>query len=76
MHAFLRSNRRTTYSHPGERTGPGGVLVFTADGKHLGTVATGVPTANCGWGNDGSVLYVTADKQLCRIKTLTKGKGF
>ncbi len=57
-------------------TGPGGVLVFTADAKHLGTLATGVPTANCGWGNDGSVLYVTADKQLCRIKTLTKGKGF
>jgi gluconolactonase len=57
-------------------TGPGGVLVFTPDGKHLGTLATGVPTANCGWGDDGSVLYVTADKQLCRIKTLTKGKGF
>jgi hypothetical protein len=29
MHAFLRSNRRTTYSHPGERTGPGGVLPAT-----------------------------------------------
>jgi hypothetical protein len=26
IHAALRSNRRTTYSHPGERTGPGGVL--------------------------------------------------
>jgi gluconolactonase len=57
-------------------TGPGGVLVFTPDGKHLGTVATGVPTSNCGWGDDGSVLYVTADTQLCRIKTMTKGKGF
>jgi gluconolactonase len=57
-------------------TGPGGVLVFTPEGKHLGTLATGVPTANCGWGDDGSVLYVTADKNLCRIKTKTKGKGF
>jgi gluconolactonase len=57
-------------------TGPGGVLVFTPDGKHLGTIATGVPTANCGWGDDGSVLYVCADKHLTRIKTLTKGKGF
>ncbi|HTU22764.1 MAG TPA: SMP-30/gluconolactonase/LRE family protein [Gemmataceae bacterium] len=57
-------------------TGPGGVLVFTPQGKHLGTIATGVKTANCNWGNDGSVLYVTADKALTRIKTKTKGKGF
>jgi gluconolactonase len=57
-------------------TGPGGVLVLSPEGKHLGTLATGVPTSNCGWGEDGSVLYVTADKDLCRIKTLTKGKGF
>jgi gluconolactonase len=57
-------------------TGPGGVLVFTPDGKHLGTLATGVPTANCNWGDDGTVLYVCADKALTRIKTKTKGKGF
>jgi gluconolactonase len=57
-------------------TGPGGVHVFTPDGKHLGTLATGVATANCNWGDDGTVLYITADKSLCRIKTTTKGKGF
>ena len=57
-------------------TGPGGVYIFSPDGKHLGTLATGVPTANCGWGDDGSVLYITADKNLCRIKTRTKGLGF
>jgi gluconolactonase len=57
-------------------TGPGGVLVFSPEGKHLGTIATGVPTANCAWGEDGSVLYVTADKALTRIQTKTKGKGF
>ncbi len=57
-------------------TGPGGVLVLTPSGKHLGTIATGVPTANCAWGEDGTVLYVTADKALTRIKTKTKGKGF
>jgi len=57
-------------------TGPGGVFVFSPDGTHLGTIATGVPTSNCGWGDDGSVLYVTADKDLCRIKTKTKGNGF
>ena len=31
-------------------TGPGGVYVFNPAGKHLGTLATGVPTANCGFG--------------------------
>jgi gluconolactonase len=55
-------------------TGPGGVLVFTPQGKLLGVIATGVPTANCNWGNDGSVLYVTADKSLTRIQTKTQGK--
>jgi gluconolactonase len=55
-------------------TGPGGVLVFSPDGKHLGTINTGEPTANCGWGEDGSVLYITANKYLCRIKTSTLGK--
>ena len=55
-------------------TGPGGVLVFSPEGKHLGTIATGEPTANCGWANDGSVLYVTVNHYLCRIQTLTKGK--
>ena len=54
-------------------TGPGGVIVFDKTGKHLGTLATGVPTANCGWGDDGSTLYITADKQLVRVKTKTKG---
>ena len=38
-------------------TGPGGVLVFAPDGTHLGTFSTGEATANCGWGEDGSVLY-------------------
>ena len=57
-------------------TGPGGVLVFSADGKHLGTINTDEPTANCNWGEDGSVLYITANHYLSRIKTSTKGKGF
>jgi gluconolactonase len=55
-------------------TGPGGVVVLSPQGKHLGTIVTGVPTANCAWGDDGSVLYMTANKDLCRIKTATKGK--
>jgi gluconolactonase len=57
-------------------TGPGGVFVINKDGKYLGMLATGVPTANCGWGDDGSTLYITADKNLVRVKTLTKGTGW
>ncbi len=54
-------------------TGPGGVSVFAPDGTFLGRVNTGVPTANCRFGGDGSVLYVTANQWLCWIRTSTKG---
>ena len=57
-------------------TGPGGVLIISPQGKHLGTLATGEATANCGWGDDGSTLYITADMYLCRVKTKVKGAGF
>lgn len=57
-------------------TGPGGVLVFDPDGTHLGTIVTGEKTANCGFGEDGTVLYLTADMYLCRIPLSTKGLGF
>jgi gluconolactonase len=57
-------------------TGPGGVLVFAPDGTHLGTFNTGEATANCGWGEDGSVLYMTADMYIGRVRLTTKGKGF
>jgi gluconolactonase len=55
-------------------TGPGGVLVISPAGKHLGTINTDEPTANCAWGGNGSVLYITANDKLCRIKTTTRGK--
>ena len=55
-------------------TGPGGVWVIAPDGTHLGTIETGVPTANVAWGDDGSVLYITANDKLYRVKTATKGK--
>ena len=57
-------------------TGPGGVLVIAPEGKLLGRIVTGERIANVGWGNDGSVLYLTSDMYLCRIKTLTRGAGF
>src|SRR5687767_160284 len=57
-------------------TGPGGVLVFSAQGRHLGTIVTGQPTANCAFGDDGSTLYITANNQLLRVRLVTKGLGF
>lgn len=58
-------------------TGPGGVMVISANGKLLGRIETGQATANCAWGNaDGSVLYITADGYLCQIQTKTKGAGW
>jgi gluconolactonase len=57
-------------------TGPGGVLIISAAGKHLGTIQTGEATANCAWGEDGSTLYITADMYLCRVRTKVKGAGW
>jgi gluconolactonase len=54
--------------------GPGGILILSPQGNHLGTILTGQATGNCAWGDDGSTLYFPADMYLCRIKTLTQGK--
>ena len=57
-------------------TGPGGVLVITPQGKHLGTILTGDLTANCGFGDDGKTLYMTVNSKLARIRLKTTGLGF
>jgi gluconolactonase len=57
-------------------TGPGVCYVFGPEGKVLGRIETGEKTANCAWGNDGSVLYLCADMYICRVKTTTKGAGW
>ena len=54
-------------------TGPGGVYIITAGGRLLARIHTGKRTSNCAWGGDGSVLYMTVDDYLCRVKTRTKG---
>ncbi|MEM1136035.1 MAG: SMP-30/gluconolactonase/LRE family protein [Bacteroidota bacterium] len=48
-------------------TGPGGVLVFSPEGEHLGTIKTGQATANCAFNADKSILYMTADMHLMRL---------
>jgi gluconolactonase len=57
-------------------TGPGGVLVLSPEGKHLGSILTGQATANCAWGDDGSTLYLTTHMFFARVKTRTRGAGF
>lgn len=54
-------------------TGPGGVLVISPEGRHLGTLMTGQATSNCAFGDDGSTLYITADMYLMRIRLSTRG---
>lgn len=57
-------------------TGPGGVHIYTPEGKRLGRIDTGEATANVAWGDDGSTLYITADMYLCRVRTKVRGAGW
>lgn len=56
--------------------GPGGIHVIAPDGKHLGTIDTGVPTGNLAWGEDGSTLFITSNTNIFRLRLTTKGAGF
>jgi len=54
--------------------GPGGIVVVSAEGKHLGTLLTGRATANCTFGGgDGRWLFITAGDLLLRIRTKVGG---
>jgi gluconolactonase len=55
-------------------TGPGGVWVFSPDGKHLGTIKPPETPANCGWAEDGKTLYMTARTGVYRIKLPVMGQ--
>ncbi len=48
-------------------TGPGGVMVFSAEGEVLGVIRTGQATSNCAFNEDESHLYITADSYLLRL---------
>ncbi|MBT4826122.1 MAG: SMP-30/gluconolactonase/LRE family protein [Flavobacteriaceae bacterium] len=49
-------------------TGPGGVLIITPEGKHLGTIRTQEKTANCAFDSKHEYLYMTTHMYLTRIK--------
>jgi gluconolactonase len=57
-------------------TGPGGVVIISPAGKHLGSILTGRFTANCAFGDgDHMTFYITADESLLRLRTKVKGAG-
>jgi gluconolactonase len=55
-------------------TAPSAVWVFSAQGKHLGTIVPPEDPANCAWGDEGRSLYITAETGLYRIKTSVCGQ--
>ena len=55
-------------------TGPGGIWVFSPEGKHLGTIKVPETAANCAWGDDGKSLYITAVTGLYRVKLAVAGE--
>jgi len=53
---------------------PGGVWIYDAEGKHLGTITAPKPVHNFAWGGeDGRTLYLCARSTLYRIELLVPG---
>lgn len=53
---------------------PGGVWIFDADGRHLGTIVAPSPVHNFAWGGaDGRTLYLCARSNLYRMPLLIEG---
>lgn len=49
-------------------TGPGGIWIFSGDGKLLGKIKLEEASSNCALTPDGKTLFVTNDMQVLRIK--------
>jgi gluconolactonase len=55
-------------------TGPKGIWVWDANGKHLGTIVMPEQPANLAWGDkDYRTLYITATTSVYRLETKTHG---
>jgi gluconolactonase len=55
--------------------GPGGLWIFSPDGKHLGTIKPGETPANCNWGGpDHKTLFITAETGFYRIHLSVEGE--
>jgi gluconolactonase len=49
-------------------TGPGGIWIFSGDGKLLGKIKLEEASSNCALTPDGKTLFVTNDMKVLRIK--------
>jgi gluconolactonase len=49
-------------------TGPGGIWIFSGDGKLLGKIKLEEATSNCALTADGKTLFVTNDMLVLKIK--------
>jgi gluconolactonase len=55
--------------------GPGGVWIFSADGKHLGTIDIPEKVGNLAWGGaDHKTLYIAASTSIYRIPLSIAGE--
>lgn len=57
-------------------SGPGGLWIISADGRHLGTIDGPEHVHNLAWGDaDGRTLYLTARNGLYRLRLNVAGGG-
>jgi gluconolactonase len=54
-------------------SGPGGLWVISAEGRHLGTIIAPRHIHNMAWGDDGHTLYLCARSGLYRMRLMTAG---
>jgi gluconolactonase len=54
-------------------SGPGGLWVISAEGKHLGTIIAPKHPHNIAWGEDGKTLYLCARSGLYKMRLMVEG---
>lgn len=55
-------------------TGPGGIWIFSSEGKHLGTIDLPERAGNLAWGGaDYKMLYIAASSSIYRVPVKTAG---
>jgi gluconolactonase len=54
-------------------SGPGGLWVISAEGRHIGTIIAPRHVHNMAWGDDGRTLYLCARSGLYRMRLMIAG---
>jgi gluconolactonase len=55
-------------------SGPGGIWVYSPEGKRLGTIRTPEKPSNCTFGDDGKTLYITAVTSVYKVRLKVAGE--